>query len=146
MKKRHTSQFWVGKFDTQNRFADFVGEDPDYWSEENEDNDDYPLSPFIASQNQTWFDHDFMESGFNNFEGNIKEKFKHYSYADQWAHEVVEMAGKMGIEDFNVFIMMGVDESSKGERYKQVSNPCSYKSKGIDLVYVGEFSYFHDYS
>ncbi|WP_185964293.1 immunity 22 family protein [Aliikangiella marina] len=146
MKKKHTSQFWVGKFDSSERFYNFVGEDPEYWSEENEGRNDFPLSKFIASQNQTWFDHDFIEAGFNQAETGVREKFKAYSYIEQWADRVEEKAKLLGMEDLNAFIMMGIDESPKQERHLQVSTPCSYKAEGIKLVYLGEFSYIHDYS
>jgi hypothetical protein len=146
LKKKHTAQFWIGKFDTETRFSEFVGEDPGYWSDENEDNADYPLSKFIASQNETWFDHDFIEAGFSEAEGGMKEKFKHYSYADQWAEEIEEKARSMRFEGVNAFIMMGIDEPPRGSRHLQVSNPRSYNAEGIKLVYVGEFSYVHDYS
>ena len=144
LKKKHTSQFWVGKFDTEARFSDFIDENPEYWSEENEGTEDLPLSKFISSQNETWCDHDFIEAGFRESTEEMKEKFKHYSYSDQWAKDVEKAAQSMGMESFNSFIMIGIDEPPKGDKYLQISNPCSYKSEGIDLIYVGEFSYIDD--
>jgi hypothetical protein len=144
--KKYTSQFWIGTFDSEKRFNEFVGEDPDYWSEENEDNDDIPLNKFISSQNETWFDHDFIEAGYNAKEGSVLEKFGSYSYVNQWANAVSDKMTELGLDSINAFIMMGIDQPPNGSRYLQVSNPCSFKSEGIDLVYIGEYEYSHDFS
>ena len=146
MIKKYTSQFWVGKFDSSEIFYEFMGENPEFWTDENEELENIPLSAFIASQGKKWYDHDFLESGYNDKGISLLEKFGEYSYSSQWSIPVEEKVKLLEIDNVNSFIMMGIDDMPNGKRHLQVLEPCSFKSEGIELIYIGEFSYEHDMS
>lgn len=147
MTKKRRSQFWVGQFDSRQRFDDFVGENPDYWSEEEEDEDeeeeeeDIPMSPFAASQGEIWIDEDFMEAGYNDDNVAMPEKFRGYSYWEQWGEPLTRKLASLGIEDVNALIMLGIDEPPNGSEHLQVTDPQSHKAEGINLVFVGEIEH-----
>lgn len=141
MKGKITSQFWIGTFDTQERFNDFVCENKEYWSEENEIEENIPLSRFIASQGETWYDHDFFEAGYNEKEQRICKKFKGYSWVNQWAPIIEGKMKELGILEMNSFLMMVVDEPPDGKRYCQVQAPKSFNADGINLMSIGEITY-----
>lgn len=136
---RHTLQFWIGYASSERVFNRFVAEDPTFWDTEDED-EDIPLSPFAASQGESWYDHDFLESGYSTQLGNIAERFQGYSYVDQWAPWVEAQAKRTSLSEFNAFVLMGVDQRP-GSEYRQISKPRSYSEEGLKLVYLGEFSF-----
>ena len=138
MRDKLTSQFWVGTAESEDRFFDFIVEDENYWSEENEDGDKLPLSRFIASQGETWYDH---EAGYADTSGSVLEMFGQYSYAKQWAELVESEISARNISSINAFIMIGVDEPPDGSQYRQVENPCSHQENGINMVYIGEITH-----
>ncbi|WP_309383030.1 immunity 22 family protein [Cerasicoccus frondis] len=142
MAKRIRSQFWICKFSDGNRCKEFFKEDESYFDEENEDNDELPLSEFIASQGETWFDHDFFEFGFSSKESSSLEKmFVGHSWVEKWAPIVEEKLRELGIADYNSFAMMGIDHQPKFGEHRQVSNPRSFLASGVELVYLGEISH-----
>lgn len=140
-RKKITSQFWIGTFGSQSRFYDFVAESDEFWSEENIDGDDIPLSEFIGSQGQIWYDHDFLEVGFNDNDGSVLDKFSGHSWCDKWASQVDLTMKRMNIESINVFIMMRIDTSNRKKPYHQVKSPTSYNDSDIDLHYIGVISH-----
>ena len=134
MAKKLTTQFWIGNVESRERFYEFVAE--------NEDADDLiPLSNFAASQNETWYDHDFFEAGFSKASGSILKKFGRYSYAKQWAEEIEKKMSEHNIQSINAFIMIGIDKPPDGSEYRQIENPCSHSENGIDLTYIGEITH-----
>ena len=136
-----TSQFWIGTVDSEDRFADFIAENDEYWSEENEDSGEIPLTRFLASQGQTWYDHDFAEYGHSTKEGTVLEKFAGYSYINQWAHLVEAAMVDHKISSINVFIMIGIDEQPRFPPYRQIKKPRSHSEQGIELTYIGELTH-----
>ena len=102
------------------------------------------MSEFIASQGETWYDHDFFEAGFSNADGSVLKKFSGYSYVEHWAAIVEERMAAAEIRQINAFITIGVDEPPGGPPYRQVENPCSCRVDGINLNYIGEISHDDD--
>ena len=134
--KTYTSQFWIGSVESEERFCDFIGEDDSYF-----DDDNVPLSRFIASQGETWYDHDVFEAGYCAEAGSVLEKFGQYSYAEKWASLIeVEMVAH-NIPSINAFVMIQIDEFPNRPPRRQVKNPCGCKGEGINLVYIGEITY-----
>ncbi len=71
-----TINIWMGRFDSKEHFTSYFIETY------SEDDDDAPISPFAASQNQTFYDHDWLEVHYTDKEqsdliGNIPDKFHH---------------------------------------------------------------------
>ena len=56
--------FWVGNFNSEEQFLQFVEEDDNYYL--NEEDDDNYISKFAESQDTVWFDGDLAEYGFEN--------------------------------------------------------------------------------
>lgn len=139
LKKTITTQFWVGKFATEALFYEFVGEDPAHYAEENEDKD-YPLSKFSASQGEWFYDHDFMEVAFSAEAIQTSEQFM-ASWVDKWADELDRRIKKHGIANANTLVMMVVDKSPNRDPYRQITNPVSVSDEGFELVYLGEIEH-----
>ena len=125
------SHFWVSYFDTEDDFFDFFGEDPDYYSDENDSDEKY-ISKFAKSQGENWIDHDFMECGFENTDVSITEKFKAYSYAKEWSLEIEQRIQKRQIEKVNSIVFVTKNEISK---------PTDVLQDKYYLFYVGEIEY-----
>jgi len=123
------SHFWVGRFNDDDLFFDFFGEDERIYESGNED---LPLSKFIASQGETWIDHDFMESGFESPGDDLKKQFANYSYADTWGMELEKRCAAMNLKDINALVMLDED---------QLENPVSVKGPGFTLTYLGVIEY-----
>lgn len=58
------SYFWFGRFESEEDYFDFVGEDETYY--EDDDFEEKYISEFAKSQSEHFLDHDFIESGFEN--------------------------------------------------------------------------------
>ncbi|WP_150524236.1 immunity 22 family protein [Roseibium sediminis] len=142
-KKTIIAQFWVGKFSDEALFHDFTGEDPEHYAIENEDGD-YPLSKFAASQGETFYDHDFMEVAFSDVAVHSGKEFM-ASWSDKWADELDRRINELDVSDLNVLVMMVVEQHSSGKLYRQISNPVSASGEGFNLTYLGEIE-FDDYS
>lgn len=142
MARQITSQFWIGIFDSETCFHEFFAEDDAYISEENEHKDDYPLSRFAASQGEIWYDHDFLEPGFNDGDTtDLARKFSAHSWVKSWAPLVKAKMKDAGLESINAFALMGVDTPRMAQRYYQIARPRSHHAPGIDLVYIGELTH-----
>ena len=127
---REKSHFWVGKFESEALYFDFVAEDDSRY--ELEDYDDIPVSKFAASQGEVWIDHDFMESGFEPNQVSLKKQFAPYSYAYDWGAELEKRCANLKLEGANTLIFL-----NEG----QISNPVSVDGPGFKLVYVGVIAY-----
>jgi Immunity protein 22 len=126
MPLTETSHFFLGRFPSENEFAEFLKEDY------SRDDDDVPISRFYGSQGETFCDHDFMESGFREEEATLTEFFSPYSYAEHWADELAKRAAKEQLNDANALIFI-----SKGE----IDAPRSVQEDGFTLTYLGEIEY-----
>ncbi len=146
MTKRFVAQFWVGTIASEALFGDFLGENPGFWEADDPIEEGIPLSRFIESQGATWFDHDFLECGYSNEPGSLMERFHPHSYASQWVPVAEERMASLSIEAINTFVMLGIDEQPDGTRHYQVEQPRSHREAGIDLVFIGEIGYEHDFS
>ncbi|AXT59258.1 hypothetical protein D1816_02470 [Aquimarina sp. AD10] len=124
------SHFWIGKFESEKLYYDFVGEDDSRY--ELEDYDDVPVSKFAESQGEIWIDHDFMESGFEKPIKDIKNQFKKYSYSYNWGTEFENRYSKLNESEYNTLIFINAD---------QIKNPRSIKDTGIVLKYLGVIEY-----
>src|SRR5262249_50300789 len=69
VRETETSHFWVGRF-TEAKAADYFTE---VWDENDEDREHTPLSAFARDQGVKWYDHDFIEYGFNEGARSIEE-------------------------------------------------------------------------
>lgn len=127
-----TLNFWVGNFNSEEDFYDFVEEDENYYLLE--ESDDTHISKFAASQNVVWLDHDFVEYGFEDGNRTIYEKFAAYSFAEQWLPILVNRLNEINLKfEVNAIIFL-----NKG----QVPKPVSVENDFFSLTYVGgiEFS------
>ncbi len=127
-----TLDFWVGNFQNEEDFYDFVEEDENYYLLE--ESDDIHISKFAESQDTVWLDHDFVEYGFEDGNRTIYEKFADYSFAEQWLPILVNRLNEINLKfEINAIIFL-----NKG----QVPKPVSVENDFFSLTYVGgiEFS------
>ena len=128
--KTEKCHFWVGRFETQNLYFDFVAEDESLY--ELEDSDDAPISKFAKSQGEIWIDHDFMETGFEEPTDDIKKQFSKYSYAYNWGEELERRCSTLKLDNINTLIFLNQD---------QISSPTSVEGAGFKLEYIGVIEY-----
>ncbi|MDQ1097212.1 MULTISPECIES: immunity 22 family protein [Chryseobacterium] len=126
-----TLDFWVGNFNNEEDFYEFVEEDENYYLLE--ESDDIHISQFAASQDTVWFDHDLIEYGFEDGNRAIYEKFAGYSFAEQWLPILVNRLNEINLKfDINAIIFV-----SQG----QVTKPVSVENDYFSLSYVGGIEY-----
>ena len=112
---------WLGIFDSSDRFGQFMAEDYD------RDYDEQPINEFCASQNETWYDHDWIES-FYNPRRTAKSLLGNVSYSTQFKHAAAGVAADLNLTDPNAVIVIDSGEigkpvSAKGEGYELVNRP-----------------------
>ncbi|KMQ69164.1 hypothetical protein ACM39_03370 [Chryseobacterium sp. FH2] len=126
-----TLDFWVGNFNSEDDFYEFVEEDESYYTEE--ESDDIHISKFAASQSTIWFDHDLVEYGFEGGDRGIYEKFAEYSFAEQWLPILINRINELDLNfDINslIFVKRG-----------QIAKPASVENDLFTMVYVGGIEY-----
>lgn len=127
----NTLDFWVGNFNTEDDFYEFVEEDENFYTEE--ESDDTYISKFAESQNTVWLDHDFIEYGFEGGNRTIYEKFSEYSFAEEWLPVVVNRINDLNLKfDINAIIFI-----NNG----QIAQPVSVEKEDFSLVYLGSIPY-----
>ena len=124
------SHFWIGRFESEELYFDFVGEDDSRY--ELDDYDDVPVSKFAESQGEVWIDHDFMESGFEAPQSSLAKQFDKYSYSYNWGRELEKKCVNLKSENTNALIFLNED---------QISNPKSVEGHGFEITYVGVIEY-----
>jgi hypothetical protein len=127
-----TLDFWVGNFQSEEDFYNFVEEDENYYLLE--ESDDIHISRFAASQDTVWLDHDFVEYGFEDGNRTLYEKFADYSFAEQWLPILVNRLNEINLKfEVNCIIFL-----NRG----QIPKPVSVEDDLFSLAYVGgiEFS------
>lgn len=115
--------FWVGNFQTEEDFYNFVEEDENYYT--NEESDDSYISKFAESQDTVWFDQDLLEYGF---EKGIQH-FAEYSFAEQWLPVLVNRMNEMNLK-FEVNSLIFVSHG-------QIPQPKSVENDDFSLTYLG---------
>jgi len=123
--------FWVGNFQSEEDFYDFVEEDEKFYLEE--DSDDVFVSKFAESQDTIWFDQDLIEYGFEDGNTGIYEKFANYSFAEQWLPVLINRLNEIN-PDFDINTLVFV---SKG----QIPKPVSVENDFFKLTYIGGIEY-----
>lgn len=91
--------------------------------------DNQPISPFAASQGETFYDHDFLETEFCGEGMSVSDSLYSVSYGSSFAGQVAEAAGDVR---FNFFILSYSEDFSA---------PKSAQSDGIELTYIGRFEF-----
>jgi len=125
MRKKETCHFWLGRISDKERAAA-------YFEENYDREDDEPLSGFARDQSETWYDHDFMESGFDADANSIADLVEGYSYYEQYTDFLSKRAAEMGLTNINMFLFINKE---------QIRQPRSVEGNGCSLHYVGEFTY-----
>lgn len=126
---RQILDFWVGNFNSEEDFENFVEEDENYYIEE--ESDDTYISKFAESQDTVWFDQDLMEYGF---EQSIQH-FSEYSFAEQWLPVLYNRVNEMNLT-FEINSLVFVSQG-------QIPKPKSVENDHFSLVHLGgiEFEY-----
>jgi hypothetical protein len=131
MAKKETCDFWIGHFQDSKDYFDFFGENSQFYKDDNDIGEKY-ISEFAKSQGETWIDHDFTESGFEDGKDSLNDKFKKYSYSDQWIPEVINRTDGISLKDINVIVFV-----TKGE----IEKPTSVTNSKFSLIYIGQIEY-----
>ncbi|MEN4759993.1 immunity 22 family protein [Chryseobacterium sp. C39-AII1] len=123
--------FWVGNFNSEEDFYDFVEEDEKFYLEE--DSDDIFVSKFAETQDTIWFDQDLIEYGFEDGNTSIYEKFANYSFAEQWLPILINRLNEIN-PDFDINSLVFVSGG-------QVPKPVSVENDFFSLTYIGGIEY-----
>lgn len=129
IKTTEHSDFWLGSFPSERRAYEYFEE---MYNDEDEDREYTPLSEFAKDQEQNWYDHDFIEYGFNNSVSSIKELVEGYSYSEQYAEELEKRCEERKLVGINFFLFITVCEIAK---------PKSVITDEFKLHYVGKVEY-----
>ncbi|GAA5510697.1 hypothetical protein Rcae01_06207 [Novipirellula caenicola] len=119
------SHIWIGVFDS--------GAPDDYFVEHYSDDDDAPINLFAAEQDETFYDHDWLEISFVDASESTDVRLfvDGHSYSEDYLDAVVEKAAGLGIERINVFVLADKNE---------FSSPRSVVGEKYRLEYLGEFT------
>lgn len=126
-----TLDFWVGNFNSEDDFYQFVEENEEFYTEE--ESDDTYISKFAESQETVWLDHDFVEYGFEGGNRTIYEKFAAYSFAEQWLPILINRINEINI-DFDINSLIFLNQG-------QIAKPTSVENDSFSLMYIGGIEY-----
>ncbi len=115
---------WLGRVDDQAAYEDFFAE--------SYGDDDGPISPFAASQGVTFYDHEFIERRRTDSFLSLDEAFEGISFGSSFVEEV---RAQIGAFDYNLVVACYSDD---------FSSPRSASGEGVELAYVGRFTYDRD--
>jgi Immunity protein 22 len=112
---------WLGKAENKRRYTSFL--------KEQYRDDSKPISEFAASQGETFYDHDFVESEFNAKWKTLDDALLALSHSASYA---AELRAKVEAFGYN-FTLATLRED--------FAEPRSYESDGLKLDYLGSFEY-----
>ena len=118
------SHFWIGNF-SSSKLLD------EYFHEQYED-EEIPISKFAKDLDVFFYDHDFLEYGFEENIDNLEESLQNYSYSNLWINQLKFKLYKLDIHNFNTIVFMNTGE---------LENPTDCKGEDYLLKYVGEIEY-----
>ena len=128
---KERSHFWIGNFNSEKLFVDFIDENNRYRENLKEE---IGISKFAESQNELWLDYDFIEFGYEPSGASFKDKFSHYSYFDSWMLDLELSCENLGINLKNYNALIFINEN-------QVLKPKSIVTDDYGLIYLGVFNY-----
>lgn len=126
MGRTETSHFWLGRFPSAERLGAYFEET--YGA----DRDDVPVSEFAREQGERWYDHDFLEYGFNPSAASVAELVRGYSYHEQYTAELTQWAVQLGFPTVNTLVFISESE---------IARPRSVEGEDYWLRYVGPITY-----
>lgn len=126
------TQIWALRCDSEAVLRSFVEE---IWPDEDDDeDDDAPLSAFVASQGQTWLDHDFMETLWAGQGDGLTQRFAGAFNIKHWGDSAEARLTERGIGPFNGLIVIAEDD-----RGPLVKAPCDADGPGWHLFFLGRY-------
>ncbi|MFO0939707.1 MAG: immunity 22 family protein [Pirellulales bacterium] len=126
MKNSETCHFWAGHFASIEELTALI-------EETYADDEETPISPFAAAQDESFYDHDFLEFGFSDSAQTIQELVEGYSYSEEWLEEFENKIRTLGLSDVNAFVFITADE---------IQSPKSMEvSESSYLRYLGTISF-----
>ncbi len=139
-KLQDVAQFWAGWADDADTFYQLFSDDI-YYALDDDARDETPLDAFAHSQGERWYDHDFLETGFEAEDKLLAIRFAHHSGGDVWGPAFAEKVQHMGIGGVNCLIMMGLDKTAItqfGHSGRQIERPTHIDLPGVRMFYLGE--------
>lgn len=118
-----TSHIWLGNFPSKASLDSYFEETYD------EDDDDAPINEFARGQAKPYYDHDWVECGFNPT-GSLRELIVGHSYSADYIDLLIEDAAQQGVKVANTFVMASEEEFPE---------PKSVKGDGFELFYIGKY-------
>ena len=139
------SQIWLGTASDEAALHAFMEERKAYYSDENEDAEGtdrhIALSAFADSQDETSYDHDFLEYGFAKRGDTLEDRFAGHSWVEQWAPILREMRPRAEIEAASAYVQMGMDVSERFGVSREIAQPRDIDEGAVRLRYVGEITH-----
>lgn len=115
---------FVGTFDSQEVLEQYLEETYD------QDEEDAPISAFAKDQGEAFYDHDFVESRFDDSAKSFVELGKRHSFSEYWLTRAEESYKAKQIGKVNVILLVFGGE---------IDEPKSASGDGYQLHYLGRF-------
>jgi hypothetical protein len=116
---------WLGRFASEERleayFEETYGDDED---------DERPISEFAREQDETFYDHDFVERSFREATSSVRALLRGHSYASSFIAPVESRACELGLSDLNAVVLVWD---------RQVKSPRSVRGPDYELQCIGTF-------
>jgi hypothetical protein len=114
---------WVGRFKSEHSF--------DAYLQETYSHDGVaPLSQFAADQNQTFYDHDFVEAGLHDTTDDVSRLLDGHSFANSYIDAASEAFRASGSGSANAVILVFG---------REIHKPQSVERSTYSLTYLGRF-------
>jgi hypothetical protein len=137
-RKRHIAHFWIGYCESDERLGALLSEKSRHAMMDEECERGF-ISEFGQSQNDQWYDHDFMEAGWETKGTSLAERFAEYSWSSEWANELARRAQELALNAPNCFIMLGGSPDRPGDW--EVVTPRHIDAPGVTLRYAGRIEF-----
>ncbi|MFK7941093.1 MAG: hypothetical protein AB8B82_17065 [Roseovarius sp.] len=137
-QRAQEAHFWVGHCDSDQRLGALLSEAA-FFALDEDQQDEAAISEFGETQNNAWYDHDFMEAGWEDSGDTLAKRFAAYSYSEVWADALQRRADEAGITNPNCFIMHGGDPARP--RDWNINSPGDVDRPGVRLRYLGKLSF-----
>jgi hypothetical protein len=128
MGETETSHFWIGRFPSIERLAEYFAETYD----DDDEGDATPISQFAQDQDETWYDHDYLEYVFGDAGAGVEVLVSGASYHKQWQSELAQRAAAATVSGQNTVVFISQD---------QIEHARSVVGDDYELRYVGTITY-----